>query len=209
MFSAGMSSNESNHSLAPDDPKQRIVTAARHRFLQHGFRSVTMDEIAVELGMSKKTLYAYFQSKTDLLRDVLSQKLDEVERELSQATSHAEADFFGTLSAVVACMHRHTEEVQPAFVRDVQRSAPEIFAMVETRRHHIIEKHFGKLLAEGRRSGLVRRDIPAKLMIAILLSAVQGVMNPQRLRELGATPRTGVSAILDLFLQGAIVRTPL
>ena len=41
----------------------RIVAAARRYFLAHGFRGVTMDDLAAELGMSKKTLYAHFSSK--------------------------------------------------------------------------------------------------------------------------------------------------
>ncbi|MGN6719163.1 MAG: helix-turn-helix domain-containing protein, partial [Candidatus Binatia bacterium] len=46
---------------------ERIVSAARAHFFAHGFRSVTMDDLAAELGMSKKTLYAQFPSKTELL----------------------------------------------------------------------------------------------------------------------------------------------
>ena len=55
--------------------RQRIVGAARRHFFAHGFRTVTMDDIAEELGMSKKTLYAHFPSKTALVEAVLLDKL--------------------------------------------------------------------------------------------------------------------------------------
>ncbi|HKA32612.1 MAG TPA: helix-turn-helix domain-containing protein, partial [Candidatus Binatia bacterium] len=45
----------------------RIVAAARRHFLAHGFRHVTMDDLAAELGASKKTLYASFPSKEALI----------------------------------------------------------------------------------------------------------------------------------------------
>ena len=66
-----------------DNPAaQRIVTAARAHFFAHGFRSVTMDDLAEELGMSKKTLYASFPSKTALLQAVLMDKFRNVESDL-------------------------------------------------------------------------------------------------------------------------------
>jgi AcrR family transcriptional regulator len=57
-----------------DRNRQRIIDAARAHFFSHGFRSVTMDDLAVELGISKKTLYAYFPGKFDLLEAVLADK---------------------------------------------------------------------------------------------------------------------------------------
>jgi len=57
---------------AGDSNRQRIVEAARTHFFSHGFRRVTMDDLAAELAISKKTLYAYFPSKTALLEDVLA-----------------------------------------------------------------------------------------------------------------------------------------
>src|SRR6266536_2863827 len=46
-----------------DPNRQRIVDAARVHFFSNGFRSVTMDDLAEELGISKKTLYAHFPGK--------------------------------------------------------------------------------------------------------------------------------------------------
>src|SRR5690348_5593627 len=98
---------------------QRIVTAARRHFLAHGFRSVTMDDLAEELGMSKKTLYASFPSKTALLEAVLLDKFRSVESDLNDITSDSSSDVLTALHRLLACMQRHTEEVQPPFVRDM------------------------------------------------------------------------------------------
>ena len=62
----------------------RIVAAARQHFFANGFRGVTMDDIAKELGMSKKTLYAHFPSKMALVEVVILDKFQDVESECSK-----------------------------------------------------------------------------------------------------------------------------
>src|SRR5262249_40248154 len=112
--------------------------------------------------------------------------------------------FVTGLHRLLACMHRQADEIQPPFVRDLQREAPELFKVVESRRREVIRRYFGKLLAEGRREGLIRKDVPVPLVIEILLGAVQAIMNPPRMAELGLTPKTGFAAIITVILEGVI-----
>src|SRR5215208_3380680 len=77
--------------------RQRIVDAARAHFFSHGFRSVTMDDLAEELGISKKTLYAYFPGKFDLLEAVLADKFRGVEAMLKEVTRAQPENFPATL----------------------------------------------------------------------------------------------------------------
>jgi AcrR family transcriptional regulator len=185
-------------------PRERIVAGARRHFFAHGFRGVTMDDLADELGMSKKTLYAHFSSKTALLEAVIGDKLSRVDADLGRAMGAG--DFSAQLHGLLACMRGHTEEIQPAFVRDVRREAPELFALVQDGRRKLIQRHFGKLLESGRKAGSIRRDIPTKLLIEILVGAVDAIVNPARLGEFGLTPRTGFAHIVSVFLDGALVR---
>jgi AcrR family transcriptional regulator len=182
---------------------QRIITAARRHFLSHGFRRVTMDDLAEELGMSKKTLYACFPSKIELLKGVLLNKFDDIEADLGQVTANC-ADVPTALHELLACVQHHTEEIQPPFVRDIQREAPEMFQLVEHRRRDVIQRHFGKLFEQGRRAGIIRKDIPTKLIIEILLGATQAMLNPPKMAELNLTPKTGFSTIITVILQGAL-----
>src|SRR5207249_6773151 len=73
--------------------QQRIVEAARAHFFCHGFRSVTMDELAEELGISKKTLYAHFPGKIELLEAVLADKFAGVEAKLNEIARAHPHDF--------------------------------------------------------------------------------------------------------------------
>src|SRR5438094_10545108 len=85
-----------------DPHRQRIVEAARAHFFSHGFRSVTMDDLAGELGISKKTLYAHFPGKIDLLQAVLADKFAGVEAKLKEVTSAHTHDFSATLRELLA-----------------------------------------------------------------------------------------------------------
>lgn len=185
---------------------QRIVTAARKHFFTHGFRSVTMDDLAQELGMSKKTLYASFASKTALLQAVLSDKFRSVEADLEGLMARCSSDALAELHQFLACMQRHTEEIQPPFVRDMRRETPELFQFVEARRREVIQRYFGRIFTEGRNAGIIRKDIPVKLIIEILLGAVQAIMNPAKMEELGLEPKTGYGAIIGVVLEGVIVK---
>ena len=189
---------------AAQSASQRIVSAARGHFFSHGFRSVTMDDLAAELGMSKKTLYASFASKTDLLRAVLLNKFRHIERDLDGIASKTFPDVLGSLHQLLACVQRHAEEIQPPFVRDIRREAPEMFQLVQSRRRELIQRYFGKIFDDGRRGGIIRKDIPTKLMIEILLGATESVMNPPKMAELSLTPKSGFLTLITVILEGVI-----
>lgn len=187
---------------------QRVVATARRHFLSQGFRRVTMDELADELGMSKKTLYGLFPSKTALVEAVILDKFRRAEADLRRITAASRGDVPGALRRLVAAVQAHTQEIQAPFVRDIQRDAPHLFEVVERKRRGLIRRHFGKLLSEGRRARVIRRDIPMPLAMEILLGTVQAVMNPPKLIELGLTPEQGYSAIMSVIFEGLIVGTP-
>jgi AcrR family transcriptional regulator len=201
----GTNSNNPSHD-STDVTRQRIVAGARRQFFASGFRSVTMDELARDLGMSKKTVYAHFSTKAEIVKAMLMQKFGEAEKELEKITSQQTVDFSIVLQQVLAFLQHHTEEIQPPFIRDMRREAPELFQVVEGRRRQIIQRHFGKLFRKGQRAGLVRKDIPSALVVEILLAAVTGIMNPPKMAELNLTPKTGFSTIIRVVLEGVITK---
>ena len=91
-------------------------------------------------------------------------------------------------------------------MRDVRREAPELFALVQEGRRKLIHRYFEALLDEGRKAGTIRKDIPVRLLIEMLLAAVDAIINPARMEELGLTPRTGFAQIISVFMEGVLVR---
>jgi TetR/AcrR family transcriptional regulator, cholesterol catabolism regulator len=185
---------------------QRIISRARHHFFAYGFRGVTMDDLAAELGMSKKTLYAHFPSKKALLEAVVFDKFRSVEADLDRIAAEHSSDFTASIRTLLTCMQRHTEELQPPYIRDVQKT-PELFEVVRTRRRQIIQKYFGRLLEEGQQAGAIRKDIPAWLITEIVLGVIEAIVNPSKIGELGLSPTTALSAILKIILEGVTTET--
>jgi AcrR family transcriptional regulator len=184
--------------------RQRIVHAAREHFFRNGFRSVTMDDLAKELGISKKTLDAHFPGKFDLLEAVLADKLAGVDATLKEVTCAHPEDFPATLRELLAGTQRELDEIKPPFVRDMRQKAPDVFKVVERRRAALIQRYMGKFFLDGQRLGMVRKDVPAALIIEILLAMVQSIMNPPKMEELGMMPKEGYTGILKIILEGAL-----
>ncbi len=184
--------------------RHRIVQATRAHFFSHGFRSVTMDDLARELAISKKTLYAHFPSKTALLEAVLDDKFAGLESRLKQLSGEHPHNFSSVLNQLLALALHELDEIKPPFVRDMRQKAPHVFDTVQRRRGQLIEKYFGKLFVEGQRAGMVRKDVPANLIIELLLNAVQAIVNPAKVQELGLTPKTAFASVLNVVLEGVL-----
>ena len=163
-----------------------------------------MDDLANELGISKKTLYAHFPGKIEMLEAVLADKFQSVETTLKKVTRAHPHDFAVTLRELLAQTQRELDEIKPPFVRDMRQKAPHVFKTIERRRGALIERYFRKLFLDGQRAGMVRKDVPVKLMIEILLAMIQSIMNPPKMEELGMLPKDGFAGILKIVLEGAL-----
>ncbi|HME42463.1 MAG TPA: TetR/AcrR family transcriptional regulator [Syntrophorhabdales bacterium] len=194
----------SSGTLTAQSLRRRIIANARRRFLAHGFRIVTMDDLATDLGMSKKTLYTHFSDKVALLEAVLLDKLHNIDRDLGRIASRDISNFPALLHDLCACLQRHLEEIQPSFLWDIQREEPDMYMLVQTRRLEMVHRYFGKVLDEGRKAGLIGKDIPANLIIEILLAAIEAILTPQKMKETGLTPRTGFLTIIRVVLRGVM-----
>lgn len=154
--------------------------------------------------MSKKTLYAHFPSKSVLLKAVIEDKLGAVETDLDRIAAEPFTNFPSAVHRLLVALRLHWEELQPAFVRDIGREAPELFTLVQTRRRALIQRHFGRLLVEGRKAGMIRKDIATGLMIEILVGATDALVNPQKLAQLDLSPKACLSAVVAIFLEGVV-----
>jgi hypothetical protein len=129
-----------------------------------------------------------------------------VEHDLAAVMSRDAATFAQRLQRLLAALRGQMNEIQPAFVRDVRRENPELFARIQGERRQLIHRFFGGLLEEGRKAGMIRKDIPVKLLIEILVGSVDAVLVPARVEELGLSVKTGFAQIIAVFLEGALVR---
>lgn len=189
-------------SIAP--ARERIIARAQRLFFTTGFKSVTMTDLAAELGMSKKTLYQHFDSKDALLISVLNSKFDQVGADLARVMSQKDKPAPQLLPEMLTCLQKHVSQIHPAFVRDVERSDRRIFALIDERRQALIREYFGALLSRGRREGVFRKDIPVEVLVEILLSSARAIVNPERLVKYSLSPQKAFAQVLGVFLYGIL-----
>ncbi len=188
---------------AATEVRDRIVRVAERVFLRSGFSRVLMDDLARELGMSKKTVYSHFASKEDLLRSVLAQRVSEVDEGLG-AIVRARESFPAKLGHVACFLQGKIAEVSPVFLEDIQRYAPECFRVVEEFRGRAIPNYFGRLFDEGIRAGHVRRQVNRDLLIRMLVLSIQGIIRPEAVGELRLHPREALDHILAITFDGIL-----
>jgi AcrR family transcriptional regulator len=179
------------------------VRVAERVFLRSGFSRVLMDDLARELGMSKKTVYSHFASKEDLLRAVLVHRVSEVDQGL-ESIVRAKESFPAKLGHVARFLQGKIGEVSPVFLEDIRRYAPECFRVVEEFRGRAIPHYFGRLFDEGIRAGHVRRQVNRDLLIRMLVLSIQGIIRPEAVGELHLHPREALDHILAITFDGIL-----
>lgn len=183
--------------------RDRIVETAERIFLRSGFNRVLMDDLARELGMSKKTLYSHFGSKEQLLRAVLVHRTGEIDRGLEAIVS-AKESFPAKLGRFAGFVQSKVAEVSPVFFEDIRRYAPECFRVVEEFRGRAIPRYFGRLLDEGIREGHVRPQVNRELLIRMLVLSIQGIIRPEAVEELRLRPGEALDRILAILFDGIL-----
>jgi AcrR family transcriptional regulator len=187
---------------APNPAALRIVEAARRHFLQHGFRSVSMDDLAEAMGMSKKTLYVHFKTKRELLAAVIERKLRDLEAAMDSVPSGGTKEFAATLHRLLTGIRQQAQEISPTFARDLAREEPGLFERIKSKRREVIGRTFTRILSVGQKAKRIRRDIPADILVEILVGLADSVAVPDKVAARGMAPGEMLTIVLKVFLDG-------
>ena len=185
----------------------RILGQARADFLTRGYSAVTMDAIATELGISKKTLYQHFSSKDALIRDVILGLSHDIRAEADALLRHRRLNFAEKLRGFAEGLAQRLHTVTPHAVRDLQRFAPHLHALLNEMRQKDIPYIFGRFVEQGQLTGMVRDDIHPDFTIHFYLHALQGLLQPTSLEQLKLTPTEVYTRAIDLFFGGLLTPT--
>ncbi len=182
----------------------RILRSAHQLLLAHGYQALTMDELAHELGVSKKTLYVHFRSK-DVIVERIIETITRTLRERMEAVVDApDLTFTQKVSGVVSVAGTTLASINPTMLRDLQRFAPALFQKIDDFRMKMIPLVFGRLVRAGMAEGLVRRDVDPAFATEFWLHAIRGLAHPTALERTQLTlPQTFTKA-LDLFFAGLL-----
>lgn len=182
----------------------RIAAAARRQFTALGFHRTTMDDLAGELGMSKKTLYAHFPGKEALISHLMESKITEVRQGTRAIVEDESVPVVERAHRLMAFIVRQMSEISPAFLRDLERHHPALFARMESVRAEILPRVWGKLLADGVAAGLVRRELDPAFISEMVLTTIQGLLRPAVLDRLQLPPHEVVDRVLTIVFTGIL-----
>lgn len=197
--------------------RARIVEAARGLFLTRGFVRVTADDIAAELGISKATLYKEFASKEEILRGVVRAVMAEFAGRVDAIMKKDTQSFVETMIALFTFVGSRIAQFGPLFLRDIQKSAPDVWREIEEFRRDKIVANFKVILAAGHREGLFRGDVNDDLLLRMLLKLIEEFVNPTEVLSSGRSPAETFESVIKVFFQGVLtdkgrldfsVRTP-
>ncbi|HEY0863023.1 MAG TPA: TetR/AcrR family transcriptional regulator [Lacunisphaera sp.] len=182
----------------------RIVRQARAHFFSHGYSQCTMDELAADLGMSKKTLYVHFASKEALMRAVLEDLGREVRASADELFANRQLNFAEKLRGFAEGMAERMARMNPRLLRDLQRFAPPLYAQLSELREKNVPYIFGRFIEEGQLAGLVRTDLRTDFAVMFFLQAMQGLLNPATMDRLGLAPREIAPRAIELLFAGLL-----
>ena len=182
----------------------RIVEAARHHLFAYGYSTLTMDELAHELGISKKTLYLHFPGKDAIVGVIIDDLGRSVRAAFDAVLGNPELTFTQKLQGVIDAAGNTMGRVNPVTLRDLQRFAPPLYQKIEDLRQKNIPLVFGRLIRAGIAEGKVRPDIDPDFATEYWLQAIRGLVQPATLERIGLTLRPTLAKALNLFFSGLL-----
>jgi AcrR family transcriptional regulator len=184
---------------ADESPAGRILRAARDRLFTTGYQALTMDALAHDLGMSKKTLYAHFASKDELLSAAIDATGADIRRQVGALLDDDGLSYTARLRNVLAFLGARYGRVKPGLLRELERFAPKVYRRLDALRGTNIPLMVGRMLRTGMAEGMVRPEIDPEFAVEFWLQSLNGLMHPGTLERLNLTPRQAFEKGIGLF----------
>ncbi len=189
--------------MSENDDEIRIIDAASDRFMDAGFYKVTMDEIASDLRMSKKTVYKFFPSKETLLKAIVHTFMKKMEGEV-QGIISSDKPIEEKLTTLLAFIGKQVRRFSRPFMSDIQRFAPALWKEVEIFRRERVLSQLQLMFRQAKKDGVFREDLDPDLFFLVLTTTIQGIMNPQVLSQQSFSAEVAFKGIFRILYEGAL-----
>ncbi len=172
-------------------------------FFSRGFSKVTVDELAEELGVSKKTIYANFESKDKILSAVLESHMTEIAAK-SEEILNSPDDFIDRLYNLCALISDAISQKSPEFMSDLQKNREDLWQKLEEHRRVGVLSTSSRLMEEGMKLGLIRRDVDKDIANLVLLHSISGIINPKTLGKKSFDGARAFDGIMRILFEGIL-----
>ncbi len=182
------------------DKANNIIEKATTLFTQNGLHSVSMDEIALFSGISKKTLYENFQSKEILVKTIVQQQISQISKYIRVCTDIS-PNAITEMANFSSYILQLSEVLTTPFIRDLKKYYPDTHLLLRLFRINYIIPFFQRCLQRGIEEEVFRPDIDRTNVVWLYSWQLQNVLEGDSfLPDL----KTVISGMNDLFLHGIL-----
>ena len=185
------------------EPQERIVVKAHELFMRYGIRSVSMDEVANQLGMSKKTIYQFYADKDALVEDVINIELNVHENECKQHKIQSENAIHEMFLAMEMVLEVFTK-MNPTVIFDLEKFHPKSFRKYSDYKNKFLYAVIRENLESGKLDGLYREEIQTDILTRFRLASIFLTLNPDLFPLSKHNLTAVITEVTDNFLYGLV-----
>jgi len=160
------------------EQEDKIIKGAQELFFKYGLRSVTMDDIAKHLGMSKKTIYQCYADKDEMVHELMDRHIKHNECILKGFCEKSE----NVVEEVFNVMKNMTEifsKINPLLFYELQKYHPKSWQLIKEFKERFVQRMVESSIEKGKKDGYVRENINTKIMARLRMEEVEMAFNPQ------------------------------
>ncbi len=185
------------------EPQERIVNKAHELFMRYGIRSVSMDEVANHLGISKKTIYQFYADKDALVEGVIDIEIKMSQAECTMHTQNGENPVHQIFLAVDMMLDVFSK-INPNVIFDLEKYHPKAFKKHTEFKNKFLFAIIKQNIDQGIEEGLYREEINADIMARFRLASTFLLFN-QELFPMGKHSLPAIiTEMTDNFLYGLV-----
>jgi AcrR family transcriptional regulator len=183
--------------------ENRILKETGVMFFRHGIRTITMDDIASSLGMSKKTIYLYYRDKAQLVQSFTDIELQNQEREMKEIRARS-VNAIDEILHVMNHLSNFFKRVNPAVFYDLQKYHPESWNSFKRFKEKTLIGFVEENLRTGIHEELYRKELKIKILARLRIEEVEMGFNPAVYAPEKFRITDVQLALIDHFLHGII-----
>lgn len=184
--------------------KNRILESCNEMFCKFGYLKVTMEEIASNLCISKKTLYKHFSNKEHLVRELVEKNKTEINSAIEKLISSESTDFFEKLKNLMDFISKQSKKLQGLHIQELIKNHPDIWKEIQEWRKKNILEQFSKLISEGMEKGMFRNDVDKNIVVLLYMAAVHELINPDVFAVVPLSAEQIFSNIIKIVFEGIL-----
>ena len=156
--------------------------------MRYGIKSVSMDDIAREMGVSKKTIYQEVEDKAKLVSQVLMHHMQCEEQNLKEIKSQ-ELNVIGQLVSISKKVLELLRSLRPVLIYDLQKYYPDTWRLMQINFFPFIENVMQQNILLGKTQGLYRRNTDEKIVARLYVNMAK-TLNDDTIFDLNEFERT-------------------